>query len=268
MGFITAALAGSRFGPLGTIVGGLAGAFSSGLSAEAQRRQDLTAAQRENESLALRLAQEEELAEIQAGQIASQTQARQNINADQAKRYQQNQKRLARQTVAGAERQMTIMGMQAQAQNYQANQQFIDMQFSKSQTIGQSQQAAAVSGLRNSGSVMNAQTMQESLYNRQIQSTEKQLEFGRNLVEKQLESSRISATEAARQLRIQGRERITATEEANRLLQMSADAAIVDVQTNLQNIKDQINNNIDWNDEDINFLKTTGLGLSVLQSIL
>lgn len=269
MGFITGALAGfAAFGPVGAVIGGLGGAISSGLAAAGQRQQDLTAIEQENTTLANQLAQAEALNEIESGQRQAAADARMGVNSTQAARFAANQELLATQGVAGAERQMTLLGMNAQAQNAQANQQFIDMNFSRSQDLGRSQQTAALSGLRNTGSVRSAGTMQENLYGRQIDSANRQLSMNRNIVGGQLANARITSTEAAAQLRRQGTERLTAADEANALLQLGVDQAKEIADQRLTDLTTNINQELAWNEDENDFLNNEGLFSFALQTII
>ncbi len=263
-GAATGASLGSFLGLGGALIGGLIGAGigagTSWMSGNAQLNQDLLQNKREKEALSLQLTEAEGLSALNQKAITNQ----QNINTAQADRYNTQQNLLAGQTVAGAERQMTIFGLQAQAQRLQANQQFIDMHLSRSQTLGQSQQSQATSGLRNTGSILNAETMQRSIADRQIQSASKQLDISKKLVESQLTDRRITATEAAAQLRYAGAEALQNAADRNSSLDIDSET----VKERFSFLRQKLNQNIAWSDEDKKWLETQGYNLTLANSFL
>lgn len=252
------AATGAVFGPWGAVAGAAIGLGVGLLNGFAQLGQDKLAISRENDSLNMQLTQAEGLAALDQRMIDLQK----TQNTNQATRYQTQQNLLADQYITGANRQMSIFGLQAGFQNAQANAQFVDMTIAGSQAVGQARQAQAVSGLRNTGSVLNAERAQQNLYDRQIQNTVQQLQDSRAIVQYQLADTKTSATEAAAQMRYAGTERVTQAGDANKQLDLSKEG----VSARLQNLRDKINQDIVWNEEDKAWLENEGLWLTMINA--
>ncbi len=252
------AATGAVFGPWGAVAGAAIGLGVGLLNGFAQLNQDKRGLSRQNDSLEMQLTQAEGLAALDQRIIDLQK----TQNTAQAERYQTQQTLLADQYITGSNRQMSIFGLQAGFQNAQANAQFVDMTIAGSQAVGQARQAQAVSGLRNTGSVLNAERAQQNLYSRQLQNATAQMEASRTIVEGQLADTKTSATEAAAQMRYAGTERVTQAGEANRQLDLSKEG----VSTRLQNLRDKLNQDIAWNEEDKAWLENEGLWLTVLNA--
>ena len=254
MGALSGAATGATIGSVipgvgtlaGAAIGGFIGLGTSLISGLSQNYQDRLATEREKTSLTMQLAEANGLAALSKDQ-----------NTNQANRYAANQERLAAQTMSNAEFQMKLMGTQAQANQEAVNAQITDLTLSAEQAIGQAQAQSALSGLRNSGSLKNAEKVQSDTAQRKMSAVEKQAYYSRMITEGQLQSTKTTATQAVEALRYAGQEAITRANEQNQ----SIDAQ-------LSFLQDKLNQDIEWTDEDTKWLNSWGLGVSIASSFI
>lgn len=231
-----AALGGAILPGAGALIGGLAGGLlgllSGWSSTSAQVKQDN-----------LKLTREQEMLELQYAEAKGLTELRNTQRTAQAGDYAIQQDILASQTIGSAGRQSTLLGLNAQAQQIAANSSFIGLSLGRESDIGAARAKAALSGFRG-GSTGNAERMIAGQYDRNISTTQRQMEISRKAVSSQLADVKLTATQKAESLRWAGQQAVK---------QAAADNLYSNTQ--LAYAKKILDKKGDWTQDDLDWLE-------------